>query len=78
MRELTTKGQSQRERFFGKAKDKIDDEVNQMKEEQRRISDANTELVKAQEEKKTALMKKIKDDKERQERDQNHANLINE
>ena len=49
-----------------------------MKEEQRRISDANTELVKAQEEKKTALMKKIKDDKERQERDQNHANLINE
>lgn len=32
VRAETTKGQSQRERFFGKAKDKIEDEIKTMQE----------------------------------------------
>lgn len=44
VRALTTKGQSQRERFFGKAKDKIDDEVRHIREEQQKMHDAKKVL----------------------------------
>jgi len=44
VRAAATKGQSQRERFFGKAKDKIEDEIKAMQEGQQRMQQTKLDL----------------------------------
>lgn len=75
---VTTMGQSQRERFFGKAKDKIEDEIRLMKKGQELIDKTKTDIEGEDARKAKLLAQKQAEDQARLERDLANQKLIAE
>lgn len=74
----TSKGQSKRERFFGKAKDKIDDEIKQMQEGNERMQQTKLDLEDEGDRKSKLLAEQQRADKARMERDLTNQKLVDD
>jgi 3-dehydroquinate dehydratase len=76
--EVHAKGHSQRERFFGKAKDKIEDEIKEMQDEKQKMQQMKTALEEEDERrKKNAEAQRIADE-ERKKRELVEKKLIDD
>ena len=78
VRAVTTKGQSQRERFFGKAKDKIDDEIKLIQEAQKKMQQTKVDIDEDEQRKAKLLAKQQKEEKERYDRELANQKLIDD
>lgn len=74
----TSKGQSKRERFFGKAKDKIDDEIKAMQEGNERMQQTKLDLEDEGDRKSKLLAEQQRADKARMERDLTNQKLVDD